>query len=976
MTPHTVSTCARVAAIAAAMVLAPLLGQQACAQTCAAPLTASLGDTAITTTAGSVVNLTGICDLSAIGTDIIYNATWVRFVAPANGTYIARTCGSVAFDSKMAVFANCSNVASVIACNDDTAGCTITTGQAWASKVSFPALAGTAYYIAIGGFGSTTVGVGSVNIASDGSTETGGGTCATAITAVSGLNAFNTVTSTEDINLAGLCELGSAGDDIMHRVRWFSYLATSSGNLELSTCGLAAFDTRIAVFASCSSASVIACNDDSTGCATFTSKLQFAATAGTTYKIAVGGFDVTSAGAGQLQITPNAPPPPACGTSTNDCCLAAATPFCSDSACCSLVCNEDPYCCSSDGSWDATCAVRASVLCTSCGAGTCTLPSSNITEAEPCGADLNGGCNTEGTPVQTIAVGARVRGTYWATGDARDTDFYQFTVAAGSTISLELYSKGPGRVFLLDDVCSPTVLASSNPDAASCPGTATACVAAGTYRLLVATTVFSGFPCGTGESNEYVLVLNASPCDATPPSNDECATAQVVPAVGAALTFDTRLATNSPQPMDPLCDEGTGTGITRDVWYSWTPSAGVARITTCGTANFDTRLAAYDSCDGSTLACNDDYAGCDGFTSRIDILSDGQTTMRVRLGGYDSTGTGTVTFTVIPQLANDNCSGAITITNGSTTFNTDAATDSDPPLDPLCNEGYGLILVKDVWFRYVATCNGQVVVSTCSSATFDTRLAAYTACGGTLIACNDDSTGCTLLTSRMTMTVTSGSAYLIRVGSQATGGTGTLNISCGGSGGGTPNDTCVTATIANTGANAFDNTVAVSNAPTAPSGGCLGDGFFNDVWFSFTPAFNGAATFSTCAGATFDTRLELWTGCPESNGASVIACNDDYCGNLSAMTANLACGGTYWIRIGSWGSAGFGTGTLNIAEGTIPCISPCPADLNHDGVVGGSDLGLMLGNWGSSGIGDLDNSGLVNGADLGILLGSWGNCVG
>ena len=73
--------------------------------------------------------------------------------------------------------------------------------------------------------------MGSVNIASDGSTDTGGATCATAIAAVSGLNAFNTVASTENINLAGLCALGSAGDDLMHRVRWFSYLATSSGNL-------------------------------------------------------------------------------------------------------------------------------------------------------------------------------------------------------------------------------------------------------------------------------------------------------------------------------------------------------------------------------------------------------------------------------------------------------------------------------------------------------------------------------------------------------------------------------------------------------------------------------------------------------------------------------------------------------------------------------------------------------------------------
>ncbi|MFG0257708.1 MAG: M14 family zinc carboxypeptidase [Phycisphaerales bacterium JB043] len=49
-----------------------------------------------------------------------------------------------------------------------------------------------------------------------------------------------------------------------------------------------------------------------------------------------------------------------------------------------------------------------------------------------------------------------------------------------------------------------------------------------------------------------------------------------------------------------------------------------------------------------------------------------------------------------------------------------------------------------------------------------------------------------------------------------------------------------------------------------------------------------------------------------------------------------------------------------------------PADLNDDGVVDGSDLGLLLGNWGAPGSADLNNDGITDGADLGILLGSWG----
>jgi hypothetical protein len=52
--------------------------------------------------------------------------------------------------------------------------------------------------------------------------------------------------------------------------------------------------------------------------------------------------------------------------------------------------------------------------------------------------------------------------------------------------------------------------------------------------------------------------------------------------------------------------------------------------------------------------------------------------------------------------------------------------------------------------------------------------------------------------------------------------------------------------------------------------------------------------------------------------------------------------------------------------------SDCPIDLNGDGVIDGADLGLMLANWGGTGIGDVDCDGDVDGADLGLLLAAWG----
>ncbi|MBL9149771.1 MAG: hypothetical protein JNM94_13860 [Phycisphaerae bacterium] len=47
-------------------------------------------------------------------------------------------------------------------------------------------------------------------------------------------------------------------------------------------------------------------------------------------------------------------------------------------------------------------------------------------------------------------------------------------------------------------------------------------------------------------------------------------------------------------------------------------------------------------------------------------------------------------------------------------------------------------------------------------------------------------------------------------------------------------------------------------------------------------------------------------------------------------------------------------------------------DFDGDGVVGASDLGILLGAWGGTGIADLDHSGVVDAVDLGALLGAWG----
>jgi len=66
-----------------------------------------------------------------------------------------------------------------------------------------------------------------------------------------------------------------------------------------------------------------------------------------------------------------------------------------------------------------------------------------------------------------------------------------------------------------------------------------------------------------------------------------------------------------------------------------------------------------------------------------------------------------------------------------------------------------------------------------------------------------------------------------------------------------------------------------------------------------------------------------------------------------------------------------GAADLN-GDGVLDACQGSPADLDGDGCVGGSDLGVLFTNWGTAGVGDLDGDGTVGSADLGTLLAAWG----
>jgi len=196
-------------------------------------------------------------------------------------------------------------------------------------------------------------------------------------------------------------------------------------------------------------------------------------------------------------------------------------------------------------------------------------------------------------------------------------------------------------------------------------------------------------------------------------------------------------------------------------------------------------------------------------------------------------------------VPNDDCGNRIVITDGLTAFSTVGATTDGPPLPPECEEGFGLSFVNDIWFNYTATCSGLITISTCGTANYDTRLAAYTGnCGSlNLVACNDDGPGCPSFTSIMEWLGTEGVVYKIRVGGFGGSGSGTLSVACGAAGG---SDCC------------FANGTPGCDDPDCESLVCLIDPFCCDT------AWDGI-----CAGIANDVCEKLCSGgggiCPPSD---------------------------------------------------------------------------------------------------------------
>ncbi len=161
--------------------------------------------------------------------------------------------------------------------------------------------------------------------------------CGDALPIGDGTTPFDTTGATTDGPDHGVNACGPFGDGSVHDDVWYTYTASCTGLLTVSTCeevgGSATFDSRIAAYdqcgvpPACPGNNLLGCNDDDlvnpcgTGSGGFHSTLEVPVVAGNCYTIRLGGFDENTGGPGVLFIACAGPTDcqPACDKMNVEC---------------------------------------------------------------------------------------------------------------------------------------------------------------------------------------------------------------------------------------------------------------------------------------------------------------------------------------------------------------------------------------------------------------------------------------------------------------------------------------------------------------------------------------------------------------------------------------------------------------------------------------------------------------------------------
>lgn len=130
----------------------------------------------------------------------------------------------------------------------------------------------------------------------------------------------------------------------------------------------------------------------------------------------------------------------------------------------------------------------------------------------------------------------------------------------------------------------------------------------------------------------------------------------------------------------------------------------------------------------------------------------------------------------------------------------------------------------------------------------------------------------------------------------------------------------------------------------------------------------GVPITASDSSGSFHVHPTFALGEPKSAGVYLLALE------MTTPTLSLAASEPIYIVFNQQSDQGLVDAAVAYVEDVLvtPIEPGCVGDLNEDGVVDTSDLGILLGAFGATGAGDLDGDGITNTVDLGILLGAFG----
>ncbi|HVU62694.1 MAG TPA: GC-type dockerin domain-anchored protein [Phycisphaerales bacterium] len=390
-------------------------------------------------------------------------------------------------------------------------------------------------------------------------------------------------------------------------------------------------------------------------------------------------------------------------------------------------------------------------------------------------------------------------------------------------------------------------------------------------------------------------------CSAGPSlgDSDDCATA--TPVGDGQFPYDTTSATDD--GPSPCASVGS-----KNVWFLYTaPATANVTVSTCastfGPNDQQSVVAVYSGTCAAPVHIVCSFTGC-GLGSSATFAATGGESYLVQIGGGcdDCRSTGIVSIVSDAAApANDLCTTPTPIGDGVYPMsNIGATTDGVAS----CADS-----MADVWYLYTPGESGTAQIETCGS-DFNTVLTIYDGptCTSPELACSDDDCR---TQSFLTTPVVGGQPYLIRVAGApppARGpaqGIGQLRVRVLHP---PANDECANALPVGEGAFAYTNVDARTDGPDD----C--DGLVNDVWFVYTPAATGLATFRA---AGFDTTMSVYQ---DACDGQQLGCNQDLPSVEAMLRIGVTAGVTYYIRVGGDPA---GSGVLTVSFEASPANDHC-----------------------------------------------------